>query len=278
MLVVERMDEIVASSFTREPLAEGVARSLAQYITTARMRPGDSLKSETELAQMFKVSMRTVREAIRILTEQGIVSTSQGKRAMVSNGRPRALKRSMELARLSGRDALADLLELRFTIEPRAAALAALRHSPSDVEVIEKALKGMREVSMLSDTDAQIDAWVDNDISFHDAIVRAAHNTYFEMVMGAVSESLLDERTTGVRNRIAQGRTQDATLCEHSSILEAIRVRDEESAQRLMLEHLEQSLTYFWGMPQSSVFSVRPFDGSPLPMDIGDPMEDLGTR
>ena len=240
---------VVGNVPRREPLSEGVARSLAQYIAVGRMRPGDSLQSEAELAEMFRVSMRTVREAIRILTEQVIVSTSQGKRATVSDGRSRTMKRSMELARLLGRDALSDLLELRFTVEPRVAALAALRHTQEDLEAIEAALDLMRG-ALNSEGETEVDAWTTSDIGFHDAIVRATHNAYFELVMGALSESLLDERTAGVKARIAQGLTQDATLSEHSAIVEAIRARDEEAAQQLMLEHLEHSMTYFWGMEQ----------------------------
>lgn len=177
------------------------------------------------------------------------------------------MKRSLELARLLGRDSLSDLLELRFTIEPRAAALAALRNEPPDLEAIDKALIRMREASTLSDEDTQVDMWVESDIEFHDSLVRATHNVYFEMVMGALSESLLDERTRGVKARIAQGRAKDRTLREHSEIAKAIQARDPEAAHRRMLKHLEQSLTYFWAMPQSTVFSLRPADALTISAD-----------
>ena len=116
----------------RELLAEGVARSLAQFIATSRLEPEQKLASESALAQMFRVSTRTIREALRILAEQGVVRTSQGRRATVSDWRPRVMKRSLEFARFLGKDSLTDLLELRFALEPRSAALAAIRAEPAD--------------------------------------------------------------------------------------------------------------------------------------------------
>ena len=137
----------------RELLAEGVARSLAQYVATSRLAPDQLLPSESALAHMFRVSTRTVREALRILAEQGVVRTSQGRRAVVSDWRSRAMKRSLEFARFLGKDSLTDLLELRFALEPRAAALAALRSNPADVRAIEEALERMKAAG------TAVDAW-----------------------------------------------------------------------------------------------------------------------
>ena len=62
----------------RELLAEGVARSLAQFIATSRLEPGQKLSSDkSALAQMFRVSTRTICEALLILAEQGVVRTSR---------------------------------------------------------------------------------------------------------------------------------------------------------------------------------------------------------
>jgi GntR family transcriptional regulator, transcriptional repressor for pyruvate dehydrogenase complex len=236
----------------REFLAEGIARSLAQYITTSHMMSGDSLPSERALGRMFRVSTRTIREALRILTEHGVVRTSQGKRATVSDGHSRALKRSLALARFLGKDQLSDLLELRFALEPRAAALAALRNEEADVEAISEALDRMRVAG------TEVAVWVESDVAFHDAVMRATHNDFFIMVLGALSESLVEERFAGAAGRLAQGRTEEQTLREHGAIAKAIASRNAPLAERRMVAHLEQSLTYFWGLTQSESYSLRP--------------------
>lgn len=236
----------------REFLAEGIARSLAQYIATSHMAAGDSLPSERALGRMFRVSTRTIREALRILSDTGLVRTSQGKRAMVSDGRSRALKRSLALARFLGRDQLSDLLELRFALEPRAAALAALRCDETDVNAMQDALQGMRAAGTV------VEVWVASDVAFHDSVMRATHNDYFVMVLGALSESLVEERYAGATGRLAQGRTEERTLREHAAIAKAIADRDASLAERRMIRHLEQSLTYFWGLSQSQSYSLRP--------------------
>jgi DNA-binding FadR family transcriptional regulator len=240
----------------RELLAEGVARSLAQFIATSRLAPEQKLASESALAQMFRVSTRTIREALRILAEQGVVRTSQGRRATVSDWRPRVMKRSLEFARFLGKDSLTDLLELRFALEPRSAALAAIRAEPADAEAIDEALSGMRSAG------TDVNAWVASDIAFHSAVVRATHNDFFAMVVDALSESLMAERQAGAEGRLAQGRTPDRTLREHAGIANAIRAGDAALAERRMLKHLGQSLTYFWGQSKAEVYSPR---GGPVP-------------
>jgi GntR family transcriptional regulator, transcriptional repressor for pyruvate dehydrogenase complex len=232
----------------RELLADGIARSVAKYIATSRVAAGQLLPSESALAHMFLVSTRTVREALRILAEQGIVRTSQGRRAVVSDWRSRAMKRSLEFARFLGKDSLTDLLELRFALEPRAAALAALRADSSDIQGMEDALKAMRTAG------TEVDAWVMSDMKFHSAVVAASHNDFFSMVANALSDSLLEERRAGARGRLAQGRTPDRTLREHAGIANAISTRDAALAERRMLKHLQQSFSYFWGQDDADVY------------------------
>lgn len=239
------------ASAGRELLADGVARSLAQFIATSRFSRGHLLPSESALAHGFRVSTRTVREALRILTEHGVVRTSQGRRAVVSDWRPRAMRRSIEFARFLGKDSLTELLELRFALEPRAAALAAIRVEPTDMRAIDDALSRMRTAG------TDVDTWVSSDIAFHAAVVRAAHNDFFALVVEDLGESLLDERRAGARGRLAQGRTVDRTLREHTAVANAIRARNATLAEDRMLKHLEQSLTYFWGQSQAEVYSPR---------------------
>ena len=107
-----------------------------------------------------------------------------------------------------------------------------------------------------------VNAWVASDIAFHSAVVRATHNDFFAMVVDALSDSLMAERQAGAEGRLAQGRTPDRTLREHAGIANAIRAGDAALAERRMLKHLEQSLTYFWGQSKAEVYSPR---GGPVP-------------
>jgi GntR family transcriptional repressor for pyruvate dehydrogenase complex len=159
------------------------------------------------------------------------------------------MRRSIEFARFLGKDTLTDLLELRFALEPRAAAIAALRSEPEDVAAIEAALKAMQGAK------TNVDAWVDSDIAFHTAVVRATHNNFFALVAEALSDSLLEERRAGARGRLAQGKTPDRTLREHAGIAAAIRARDAILAEQRMLQHLQRALTYFWGQDRAEVYS-----------------------
>lgn len=236
---------------TRERLAHGVAGQLARSIATARLEAGRLLPSERELAARFKVSVRVIREALRTLDDHGIVRTSQGKRAEVSDWRPKTMGRYLEYAGYRSEDPISELLEVRFALEPRAAALAAERHARSDLAQMRSALTSMKTARN------DVLAWVAADTAFHAAIVRAAKNQFFDLIVEALAETLRLERIAGVRGRLRQGRGWTRSLREHSSILSAVAARNPESAEARMVKHLELSLTYFWGLERGGGATLR---------------------
>src|SRR6516162_6976093 len=148
-------------------LNENVAERISRYIAGGNMAPGEALPSEEELSRAFAVSKRVIREALRTLTAQGIVKTSQGKRAVVANPQPVAMEAYFKFMRQLDSQAIAELFELREIIEVRAASLAATRATETDLEPARNALISMAEAG----TNAE--QYTTGDLAFHTAIMNA---------------------------------------------------------------------------------------------------------
>jgi GntR family transcriptional regulator, transcriptional repressor for pyruvate dehydrogenase complex len=237
-----------------EPLADTVARDLAKFIAASGLSPGNRLPAESDLAAKFGVSVRVAREALRKLTEYGIVRTSQGRRAEVSYWQPQSIRRFFEFAGYIGATPL-ELLELRFALEPHAAALAALRATDDDLVAIDNA------IGVMASANNGLEQFVSGDTNFHGAVVRSTHNPFFSMIVDGLSQSLRDERMQGVRERIRQGRTHLRSIKEHKAIAEAIRAHDTKLAELRTREHLERGLTYIRGSQIHRSTRSRPTRG-----------------
>ena len=150
------------------------------------------------------------------------------------------MNRYFQFARLREANATRDLLELRFALEPRAAALAAARATTSDLTLVKLA------VGKIQAADRDVDGLVGSDIAFHKAIAAATHNSFFVMMLDALAENLSEERRKGVRQGLRQGRVPGRTLREHAAIAAAITRRNPVLAEERMRQHLEYALAYFW--------------------------------
>ncbi len=163
-------------------LTELVAERLGDYITENHMAPGDMLPSEESLSQSFVVSKRVIREALRSLSAQGIVHTSQGKRAVVTEATPLAMEAYFRYMHRLDRASILELYELREIIEVRATVIAAKRATPSELARAQQALELMESAR------SDFDAYVAGDLGFHMAVMDAAHNRFLSAVMAALWE------------------------------------------------------------------------------------------
>lgn len=229
-------------------LTDTVADRLSRFISENQMEAGETLPSEDMLSGIFSVSKRVVREALRTLAAQGIVKTSQGKRAVVADAEPVALEAYFKYMQRLDRSSALELYELREIIEVKATVLAAKRATPEDLERAHRALETMENAG------DDIESYVAGDLSFHTAIIDAAHNRFLSAVVAALSGALLEEREMGVRNRVRSGASPRA-ISEHRAILVALEAQDAELAEQSIISHLESGLVDF--RPTIPVDSIR---------------------
>jgi GntR family transcriptional regulator, transcriptional repressor for pyruvate dehydrogenase complex len=212
----------------RNRVYEEVARQIERLILK-KLRPGDKLPSERELAETLRVSRGSIRDAIRGLELMGMVEPRQGTGTIVKeisadsvvNPFANALRRRKEL--------IGELIDFRKMLEPPLAARAAAHASPEEITEMEEILRRQQEKQ------SQGDAAVDEDTEFHYSIALASDNSVVLKVIDILMEQLRDTRARSLQ---VAGRPQES-LSGHRRILAAIKRRDTEAANAAMFRHLK---------------------------------------
>ena len=202
---------------TKSDLAYTRVRNL---ILSGELAPGAVLP-QVALAQTIGMSTTPLREALRRLKQEGLVELDAHRAARV---RP-----------LDATEAR-DLLELRGSLDPLAASLAAQRRTGADVAAVRAALDGLESLST-SPSAAQLES----HRRFHAAVHRASHNALLVETL----DGLWVKTDRYRRHGLETGRTdeeRDARAAEHRLLFEAVRDGDAETAAELMRRHVETSL------------------------------------
>ena len=197
------------------------------------LAPGAVLPNEADFSASLRVSRTALREAIKVLAAKGLVESRPKTGTRV---RPRADWNLLDPDVLAWQFAagplerfIEDLFELRQMIEPQAAAMAARRAGPVEIERIEQAYRGMAAAGNDSDL------WIDPDLRFHQAIIRATGNELL-WPLGAMIETAL---ATSIRLSTARSDGPIHALPLHRAILDAIRKRNAGAAQAAMYRLLD---------------------------------------
>jgi DNA-binding FadR family transcriptional regulator len=207
-----------------------VASSISREIAQGRLKPGDQLPTEQQLAQTFGVSRNVVREAIARLRSEGRIWSQQGRGAFITD-EPNATVLTIDYDALQQSSAFRSLFELRGILEVQAAALAAQRRTDEDVAAMRDALETMTNVPYGSVM------WLKTDLEFHKTVAAATGNAYMVQFLVFVSERVRDSILAS-GNQQKSEELASVTLGEHQRILDAIEARDPEAAQGAMRAHL----------------------------------------
>jgi DNA-binding FadR family transcriptional regulator len=213
--------------------ADLLAGQVKRDILSGKYPEGSMLPTEKEMADQLQVSRPTVREALRILEAEGLVTIRPGPRGGPRVERPNTptVTRSLTTLFQYERVSLADLLEARRAIEPACARVAASRAAPDDVAAMRRSVENMR--AGLEDNAV---FWSEN-ANFHLALVSAGHNIVLHTLMTALRE-LIYQFTVGIHIP-AEERLN--TLAEHTAIMEAIAAHNPDAAAQATYRHLVNS-------------------------------------
>jgi GntR family transcriptional regulator, transcriptional repressor for pyruvate dehydrogenase complex len=209
-------------------LSDEVASKLLDTIISNGLEAGHPLPSERELGEQYGVSRTVVREAVRGLAAKGVIEVRMGRGPQVAAVGPSAATEALGLFLHGRRLDYDNVHEVRVLLEAHVAALAASRATPVDVEQIRAAHERMK--SEIDD----VEAATRDDLEFHRAIVRAAHNDIYLVLLDSIGGHLLAVR----RENLESGYGERA-LAQHEEILTCIERRDAEAARAAMAVHLE---------------------------------------
>ncbi|MBP2230985.1 DNA-binding FadR family transcriptional regulator [Azospirillum agricola] len=205
--------------------AKQIADTLRAAIMDGRLQEDERLPTEEELAQRFKVSRPTVREALKRLAAQHLIRSRRGPTGgnFVASPAPEdaalSLANATTLMVAAGAIQLDDMATARLELEGICCRLAATARTDAQLEAMRAELARQRDVSL---TDEEFCA---SDVRFHRALVDAAGNSLLSFLMHAVVEALQP-----VSNMIIfRVRERQAIVAFHERILGALESRDAEA-------------------------------------------------
>lgn len=207
-----------------------LADHLRQQIRDGTLAEGTALPVERELAAAVGLGRQTVRDALRVLEIEGLVVTRAGRAGGSFVRRPDAttLERNLH-ALVSGRGVkFRSLLESREALEPAAARLAALHHTPADLVMLDGAAARLASAE-------DVPTFLRCNADWHVAIATASHNEIIEAVVSSLSRVIL--RSTEIEELNSE-ETMAVTLRAHERILAAIRAGDGDRAAAAMARHV----------------------------------------
>jgi GntR family transcriptional regulator, transcriptional repressor for pyruvate dehydrogenase complex len=220
----------------RVTLADQVVDHLVDAIARGDHPPDSRLPPEDKLSQLADVSRLTVREAIKVLRDKGVVRVEQGRGTFVN---PPSRWAPLDPKLLAARTATVHeagelakrLTEARRLVEVGVAELAAERRSMGDLRELERQLGAM--YGALDD----VETFTEADIAFHAALMTAADNSFVSALFEPLA-ALLRE----VRRETSQLReAREGAIAWHTRILDAVRAGSRAQARRAMEGHMDET-------------------------------------
>jgi DNA-binding FadR family transcriptional regulator len=205
-------------------LADNVANAIVEMIEKeSRFSVGDKLPNELELASELGVSRATLREAIKILTTNGMLEIRRGKGTFVTANTIISSDNLNEIA--SGLD---DLFEMRLMFEPDCAYLAAQRATDEELDII--CYYGEQiEKKILSGEDRTFE-----EQKFHESIANATHNAFVKQFIPVIFNAI----KKGVVVLTKDKDVSQDNMNDDRSIMEFLKKRNAEGARTAMRLHI----------------------------------------
>lgn len=196
------------------PLRDVVFNTLREAILKGELQPGERLM-ELQLASKLGVSRTPIREAIRMLEQEGLAVTMPRKGA--------------EVARMTLKD-MEDVLEVREALDELAARIACAKINDEQLEN----LKSIRDEFKKSLDSGDVKKIAEEDVRFHDAIYEATDNAKLIALTNNIREHMYRYRVEYLKDQ----NNYPILIAEHDAIVNALEQRDKEMVTAEMHTHV----------------------------------------
>jgi DNA-binding FadR family transcriptional regulator len=254
----------VRHRLARPSVAESLAGALRRHIVSGELRDGDTLPKQDDLLAQYGVGRTTLRQALRILENEGLITVRRGNSggAIVHVPQAQDAARTFGLVLQARRVPLEDLALALRRLEPVCAALCAERADRAE-EVV-PVLTGVLDGSEDELDDA--DAFLARNRRFHEALVTLCGNETMRIVLGSVESLWTAQEPDWTRNSETAWTREDraGSVRAHRAVLEAIEAGDADRAYHLTARHLRSAQASPLQEPAPRTVEVLdPVDGRP---------------
>lgn len=219
---------MTASPFNLDPqeklsLGENIAHHIQGLLHQGKLRPGDTLPTQRELAAQYGTSVSAVREAISILSAAGVVDARPGRGTLILEAAEQPPSVNLWLGAVTNEGQALDFLDTRQALEQYTIAQAARRATSEDHQELRRVLAQMK------DARGDPERFVQADLALHFAIARAAGNPVMVRLLHAIQTPISHVLRFVSHQLIAEGRFGELYVI-HETLIGAILRRDPEGA------------------------------------------------
>lgn len=208
-----------------------IAAKLRREISRGTLEPLERLMPERELAEIYSVSRSTVREALNLLSKEGLVEIKRGSGTYVSS----IQNKDPGLSQLVANARPLEMIDARFALEPHLCRLAVLHARASDLDAMERLIETM-ENNITDPIEFSV-----ADKEFHSLLAKSTGNSLLIWFNDQIASVRNQEEWARMRHLTLHTDTMSVYNKQHRQILNAIRTREPERAATLMKEHLESA-------------------------------------
>ncbi len=214
-------------------LADEIADKVRLLILEGALRPGDRLPAERRMAEEFDTSRPTIREALKILEDEGLLQMKRGG-LHVEDATVPAIRNPLTALFRSNPAVFDDYLEFRAVVEGMASYFAALRATDPDRDALRRAFDEILEAHEAGDQGREAHA----DANFHVTIYEACHNLTTLHIMRGMADVLRNDVFFNRSSLYPRAGYREATVEQHRSIYDAIMRGDPAAARAAAEAHI----------------------------------------
>jgi GntR family transcriptional repressor for pyruvate dehydrogenase complex len=214
---------------------EKVMHEIRSSIISGKLKPGDKLPPERELAKMLNVSRASVREAIKMLAAEGLVEIKHGQGVFINGmDNPDLLIKKIANFKIVDDETIREFLEIRRVLEIHAAELAAKRASDDQIKQIYELIIETRRL-LREKEGSNLLLLAEHDNKFHRLLAESTGNKTLVQIMSSLLDLLLEVRMRCLK---IEGRPLKS-LNEHEKIAKALLSRNPKAAMEAMEYHIK---------------------------------------
>ncbi len=211
-------DDLTLNMNAYLPLRDVVFNTLREAILKGELKPGERLM-ELQLASKLGVSRTPIREAIRMLEQEGLAVTIPRKGA--------------EVAKMTEKD-MEDVLQIRDALDELAASIACEQITSEELDELRRTMREFEEYTKTADLKRIAEA----DVRFHDIIYKATRNTKLENMLNNLREQMYRYRVEYLKDE----KNYPVLIKEHSEIVEGLSGKDKDKVTDAMHKHVENQV------------------------------------
>ena len=251
---LDQADQHMFRAAKQNKIFQDVVNQIQEAILNGKFKPGDVLPSERELKEMLQVSRGTLREALRVLEQKGLIQIKLGVGggAVVQDISLEPVSESLARLIRHQKVSLAHLAEFRSGVEGEVAALAAQRVTPDDIKDLENLLQRTRHFSEQGQHKSQ--EFLEADKQVHLKLAEITGNPIHHFVHLSVHDNIgrYYERYLTMDDSEMLENFQDL-----ERIVQAVALGHSEEARRLAVDHVYRFSSYMQNSLLSGDRSVR---------------------